>query len=1031
MGSNGSGKSTIVEAIAWALYGNRAAGIKKDYIRNARSGESDTVEVILSLSLGRQEMTIARSMKGKGLMPDARLLLDGRPIAAGTREVDQRLEEILKISYQDFMKTFYARQKDLDSLLNEGGTGKREYLLKLLGLDDIRERAMEQIKSDRGSLEEQKNRLAGALAEIGDVEARLDGAAENLRQAMGCFAAAEQAMASLSEQKERRRLELDVQAERGRSHDLLAERRSRLEAQARELRGVLKTEEARLRETEASKRQLADLQPRLERLAAVVAALELLEPKRKAHEDLARMIAVASAGLESDGRALSENLEKLQQLQRDWASLQELKSSEKENVELQALVQKLEEKKEMHAGLESALKEERVRQSAARASLARSEAAIQELLMAKGRYAEIVPALDEVGKIDEELAGLAAKREQQKELDALAARRDSLQARKVRLEGEDIAARQELDALGNLEAREAELRHQDADLDRLGTEQNAVLADMRGGLKVAQTSRSEAERNLHKVRALGAEGPCPTCERPLEGQRDLLIGKYRQAEDAAEKETARLQALIRSQVEKIDGITRSRSSLKIAFDDLNAKKGRSSALQADRRSLGVQLAEVRSELGEVESRIEALGEVGFDPQRMKQAEALQRRLAPLVQECGILAARLEELPRREEEKGALLGELRAHEARSCDLVGQIGALGYAEADYTAARRRQAELKPLHDSFLALTERMRALPALEERIAQQRQEMERLSAALEEHRASLQALGFDPSEYDAMQKERKALAPAEAEAQRIRIKLAAEPDIHRRLEETASALAALEKDLAAAASELQALGYSPEEHEAARQALREAEADLERARKEVSEWRVQMGVLRASLERLSADAQRKMEHEKTLRECSRGLEVVETTRSLVNGFMDQVLKRVKGDIARTAGEILEEVSGKYSLLKIDDDLNILVEDGAEFYPISRYSGGEIDMIAVSVRVAISEYLMRFGPDGESYSFLIMDEVFGSQDQEHREKMIQMLRGLEQRFPQVIAISHISDVQGQFDNTLQVVEDEMGNSRVEIS
>lgn len=167
----------------------------------------------------------------------------------------------------------------------------------------------------------------------------------------------------------------------------------------------------------------------------------------------------------------------------------------------------------------------------------------------------------------------------------------------------------------------------------------------------------------------------------------------------------------------------------------------------------------------------------------------------------------------------------------------------------------------------------------------------------------------------------------------------------------------------------------------------------------------------------------------LEEISMKLEVVEMTRGLVNDFMDQVLIRVKNDIAKAASEILEEVSGKYSLLKIDDDFNIQVEDGGNYYPISRYSGGEIDMIAVSVRVAISEYLMRFGPDGESYSFLILDEVFGSQDIEHREKMIQMLRSLEERFPQIIAISHISDVQGQFDNTLLVVEDELGNSRVE--
>ena len=183
------------------------------------------------------------------------------------------------------------------------------------------------------------------------------------------------------------------------------------------------------------------------------------------------------------------------------------------------------------------------------------------------------------------------------------------------------------------------------------------------------------------------------------------------------------------------------------------------------------------------------------------------------------------------------------------------------------------------------------------------------------------------------------------------------------------------------------------------------------------------------ERAEDEARSKAGPEGFLTKVGLAAEAVEATRSLVNSFMDQVLIRVKNDIARSAGEILEEVSGKYSLLKIDDDFNIQVEDGANFYPISRYSGGEIDMIAVSVRVAISEYLMRFGPDGESYSFLILDEVFGSQDQEHREKMIQMLRSLEERFPQIIAISHISDVQGQFDNTLLVVEDEAGNSRVE--
>jgi exonuclease SbcC len=92
VGSNGSGKSTIVEAIAWALYGNRASTIKRDYIKSARAGDGDNVEVMLHLGMGRQELTIYRSMRGKSLTPEAFLLLDSQRIAAGTKEVDQRLE---------------------------------------------------------------------------------------------------------------------------------------------------------------------------------------------------------------------------------------------------------------------------------------------------------------------------------------------------------------------------------------------------------------------------------------------------------------------------------------------------------------------------------------------------------------------------------------------------------------------------------------------------------------------------------------------------------------------------------------------------------------------------------------------------------------------------------------------------------------------------------------------------------------------------------------------------------------------------
>jgi len=183
VGNNGVGKSTIVEAIAWALYGNKASSLKRELLKNTSAKDSEMVEVRLNLGLGKQELSVYRAMKGKNLAPDASLCLDGLVIASSSKEVDQRLEDILKINFHDFMKTFYSRQKDLDNLLKETSMGKREYLLKLLGLEEIREKAIDLIKHDKGFLEMDKIRLEGALGEIGDIQKNIETVLDEISRA--------------------------------------------------------------------------------------------------------------------------------------------------------------------------------------------------------------------------------------------------------------------------------------------------------------------------------------------------------------------------------------------------------------------------------------------------------------------------------------------------------------------------------------------------------------------------------------------------------------------------------------------------------------------------------------------------------------------------------------------------------------------------------------------------------------------------------------------------------------------------------
>ncbi|MCK9567064.1 MAG: SMC family ATPase, partial [Methanothrix sp.] len=700
-----------------------------------------------------------------------------------------------------------------------------------------------------------------------------------------------------------------------------------------------------------------------------------------------------------------------------------------EHTKLQPRLLALEDLRDKHSEMQARQKEEGVREQAIVANITRVKRLIGDLHKARARQEEIASCPEEEKRCKIELAELALQRELQKELDGLLARKNVQEERLARLKREAAAARAEMESLLGIEEKEAALRRQDKDLDQLGSELGRILADLRGSYKVEELAMAEAERSMKRVTALGAEGLCPTCERPLEGQRDLLIKKYENSAAYAKAEKEKLAARISAQTETIEGATRSRSNLRVAFDELNAQKSRRSALQAELKSLAMQMHESQSEIKEISTKIEGLGTVSFDAGKLVEVEAALKALTPLVMEYAALSQRLEDLPGLEAEIAGREKELAALKERQEQLAREMQALGYAESDYLDARKSEASLKPLHDRFLSLSERVAQIPALNERLRRQEQEIERLDLALKAMHISQRNLGYNPQEYEALSKEKKDLTAVEKEAQKIRLMMAGEIEVRERLAAVRQAQQKLNLDLNECRQHLLAQAYSPEEHEKAKAMLASAEAELEMARKAVSELQVQMGILLAARDRLVQEVQRKEDLEKKAALVGRRLEVVEMTRDLVNGFMDQVLVRVKNDIARSAGEILEEVSGKYSLLKIDDDFNIQVEDGGNYYPISRYSGGEIDMIAVSVRVAISEYLMRFGPDGESYSFLILDEVFGSQDQEHREKMIQMLRSLEERFPQIIAISHISDVQGQFDNTLLVVEDELGNSRVE--
>lgn len=156
-----------------------------------------------------------------------------------------------------------------------------------------------------------------------------------------------------------------------------------------------------------------------------------------------------------------------------------------------------------------------------------------------------------------------------------------------------------------------------------------------------------------------------------------------------------------------------------------------------------------------------------------------------------------------------------------------------------------------------------------------------------------------------------------------------------------------------------------------------------------------------------------------------IDLLNLTQSVIAEYVIYLMQVVKSQIEGEVSRIVNEITdGRYERVLLDENFNLLVRDIDNDYLIERFSGGERDDIAVALRISLSRYLAELHQVHES-TFLIFDEIFGSQDEERRNNLLTALRTQESRFPQIILISHISEMQGDFTNTLLV---EMGSDQV---
>ena len=133
-GPTGAGKSSLLDAMTWALYGQvPRVGTQ---VRQLMSHGSQAMHVLFEFSVRGQSYRVSRSIGQKSASRLERARPDGRweAIADRVREVASGVESILGLNYETFTKTVLLPQGAFDAFLRGEPGERREILSGLLGL---------------------------------------------------------------------------------------------------------------------------------------------------------------------------------------------------------------------------------------------------------------------------------------------------------------------------------------------------------------------------------------------------------------------------------------------------------------------------------------------------------------------------------------------------------------------------------------------------------------------------------------------------------------------------------------------------------------------------------------------------------------------------------------------------------------------------------------------------------------------------------------------------------------------------------
>ncbi|MBP6804976.1 MAG: SMC family ATPase, partial [Chloroflexi bacterium] len=137
--------------------------------------------------------------------------------------------------------------------------------------------------------------------------------------------------------------------------------------------------------------------------------------------------------------------------------------------------------------------------------------------------------------------------------------------------------------------------------------------------------------------------------------------------------------------------------------------------------------------------------------------------------------------------------------------------------------------------------------------------------------------------------------------------------------------------------------------------------------------------------------------------------------------NELLERLTGGDMRVFFETQKQLKSRDAMA---ETLDIRIIDGAGERPYDNYSGGEQFRVNFAVRLALSQLLAR--RSGARLQTLVIDEGFGSQDPNGRQRLVEAINTIQDDFARILVITHIDELRDAFPTRIEVSKTAVGSA-----